>query len=54
MDIIEEEKVVQIIAHAVMIVLASGAVLPFWLLIAASFSSEEFAIQNGYKFYGRV
>lgn len=47
----KEEKVVQIIAHAVMIVLSLCAVLPFWLLIAASFSSEEFAIQNGYKFF---
>lgn len=45
-----EDKVVQVIAHGVMIVLSLLAVLPFWLLIAASFSSEEFAIKNGYKF----
>ena len=46
-----EEKVVTVLAHVVMILFSALAVIPFWLLIAASFSSETYATQDGYKFF---
>lgn len=46
-----EEKVVTALAHIVMILFSALAVIPFWLLIAASFSSETYATQYGYKFF---
>ena len=46
-----EEKVVTALAHVVMILFSALAVIPFWLLIAASFSSETYATQYGYKFF---
>ena len=49
-----EEKVMQIIAHTVLILLSAAAIIPFWLLIAASFSDDTYAIQNGYKFFPEI
>ncbi len=46
-----QEKVMQVIAHAVMILLSLAAILPFWLLIAASFSDPNYAISEGYRFF---
>ena len=46
----KEEKIIQVIAHAVMIFLSALAVIPFWLLVAASFTEESVAIKLGYKF----
>lgn len=37
-------------AHIVMIILSLCAFLPFWLLIAASFTEEHTAVRMGYKF----
>ena len=45
-----EEKVVSALAHIIMILFSAMAVIPFWLLIAASFSSETYATKYGYKF----
>lgn len=46
----KEERITQIIAHVVMSIFSILAVLPFWLLIAASFTEEKTAIREGYKF----
>lgn len=46
-----QEKVMQFIAHAVMILLSLAAILPFWLLIAASFSDPNYAATQGYRFF---
>lgn len=46
----KEDKITKFIAHAVMIVLCLLAILPFWLLIAASFSDPDYATKYGYKF----
>lgn len=47
----KEEKIYQIIAHVVLIIGCILAVLPFWLLISASFSSDTYATAYGYKFF---
>lgn len=41
----------QIVAHIVMVILSAAAVIPFWLLIAASFESDTYATKVGYKFF---
>ncbi len=46
-----QEKVMQVIAHTVMILLSLAAILPFWLLIAASFSDSNYAVAEGYRFF---
>lgn len=46
----KEEKIMQIAAHTVMILLSLLAVLPFVLLISSSLSSEAYALKYGYKF----
>lgn len=50
----KEEKIMQVIAHIVMIVLSALAVIPFWLLIASSFTEESVAVKFGYKFLPSV
>ncbi len=45
-----EEKRYAVFAHIVMIIMSLLAFLPFWLLIAASFTEENTAVKEGYKF----
>lgn len=45
------EKRMEISAHIVMIVLCLLAILPFILLIMASFTDEGVAVTNGYRFW---
>ncbi len=49
-----EESVMQALAHGVMIILSALAVIPFWLLIASSFTEESVAVKAGYKFIPSV
>lgn len=49
-----EERVMQIIAHVVLIFCSMIAVVPFWLLISASFTEEKTAMKYGYKFIPQV
>ncbi len=49
-----EEKTMQALAHVVMIVLSVLAVVPFLLLISASFTKETVAVKYGYKFIPSV
>jgi len=51
---INEEKTMQVLAHVVMIVLSILAVIPFLLLISASFTEETVAVKYGYKFLPSV
>ena len=49
-----QEKGIQIAAYALLSVMCVLAVIPFWLLIASSFSDSNYAIQAGYRFIPRV
>ena len=49
-----EEKTMQIVAHIVMVILSVLAVVPFLLLISASFTKESVAVKYGYKFIPSV
>lgn len=46
-----ESKVVQMIAHAVMFIVSLLAILPFILLIIASFTDNSWAVANGFSFF---
>lgn len=46
----KEDRILQVIANVVLALLSLAAVIPFWLLIAASFTEEKTAIRLGYKF----
>lgn len=37
------------LSHAVLILVSVLAILPFWLLIMASFTNESYAVKNGYS-----
>ncbi len=39
------------LSHFVLIIVTILAVVPFWLLIIASFTDEKYAISNGYSFW---
>lgn len=39
------------LSHFVLIIVTILAVIPFWLLIVASFTDEKYAISNGYSFW---
>lgn len=41
----------EIISHIVLIIVSIMIVLPFWLLIAASFSDNNWIVANGYSFF---
>jgi len=45
-----EDRVMACIAHVVMIIISVLAIIPFWLLIAASFTDENIVIAKGYNF----
>lgn len=45
------EKIFQVIAHIVLIIVSLCAILPFILLIVASFTDEQTLLQNGYSFF---
>ena len=46
-----EDKITQAIAHAVMIFMSLCALIPFILLVIASFTDNMTAIRNGYSFF---
>ena len=48
---IKEKTAVQVIGHVVLIVLALAAVLPFLLMIVASFPDSDWATANGFSFF---
>ena len=41
----------EIVSHIVLIIISVLIVLPFWLLIAASFSDNNWIVANGYSFF---
>lgn len=45
-----EDRVMQSIAHIVLLIISVLAVIPFWLLVAASFSDENVVTAEGYSF----
>lgn len=46
-----QEKVMQVVAHLVMIIMCALVVIPFWLLVAGSFTESNYAIREGYSFF---
>lgn len=47
----KDQKIWRIVAHIVMILLSALALLPFILLIIASFTDETVALVNGYSYF---
>ena len=43
----KQEKGMQALAHIVLIIFSICVIVPFWLLIAASFSDSGYAVANG-------
>lgn len=50
----KEDKVFQVIAHAVMIILMILAVAPFWLMISGSLTDNDVLTRYGYQFWPKV
>ncbi|MCD7957031.1 MAG: carbohydrate ABC transporter permease [Lachnospiraceae bacterium] len=50
----KQEKIFTGAAHVVLIFLCLLAVIPFWLLIASSFTEEQAAVNYGYQFWPTV
>lgn len=46
----KEEKRTQWVAHIILAMASLTALVPFWLLVSASFSDDSYAVKNGYKF----
>lgn len=46
-----DQKIWKAAAHIVMILLSAAALLPFILLVVASFTDESVALMNGYSFF---
>lgn len=46
----KEDRITQLTAHFVLLLLTMAALLPFVLLIAASFTDNTVAIAEGYRF----
>ena len=47
----KQEKLMQLFAHLILILFSICIIIPFWLLIAASFSDSSYAIAKGYQFF---
>lgn len=55
MDMVSrDQKNWQIAAHIVMIILAALAILPFILLVVASFTQEDVALKYGYSYFPKA
>ena len=50
----KQEKAMQLFSHLIMIILCVSALIPFWLLVAASFSDSNYAVAEGYRFFPEV
>ena len=50
----KQEKAFTRAAHIVLIILSVLAVIPFWLLIASSFTDEQAAVTWGYQFWPKA
>ena len=48
---VEHDKLQQTLMHLFMIVLVLCCVLPFLLMVMASFTEEQTLIRNGYSFF---
>ena len=48
-----QEKALKITAHIILGLFCAMAIIPFWLLIASSFSDSNYAIREGYHFVPR-
>ena len=46
---ISQSKAFNIFVHALLVFLILCCVVPFWLLIASSFTSEASLVKNGYS-----
>lgn len=46
----KQEKMMQLLAHIILSIMVLLVIIPFWLLIAASFSDSSYAIAEGYHF----
>lgn len=51
MIVSKQERVIRTISHIVLGLMCVCAVIPFWLLLAASFSDSSYAVAEGYKFF---
>ena len=47
----KDERQIEIVGHIVLAIMTILALIPFWLLIAASFSDNAWSIANGYQFF---
>ena len=47
----KEDLGIRIGGHIVLVLLTALAILPFWLLISASFSDPAYATREGYRFF---
>lgn len=47
----KDERQIEIVGHIVLAIMTILALIPFWLLIAASFSENAWSIANGYQFF---
>ena len=48
-----QEKILKAVAHIILGLFSVLAVIPFWLLIASSFSESDYALKEGYRFLPR-
>lgn len=49
-----QEKGVKVLSYLVLALMSVCALIPFWLLIASSFSDSNYAIAYGYRFFPKV
>lgn len=49
-----QEKVLRALSHIVLTMMCICAIIPFWLLLAASFSDSNYAVKEGYRFFPKV
>lgn len=47
----KQERIIKTVSHIILAFMSLCAIIPFWLLIAASFSDSSYAVAEGYKFF---
>lgn len=51
MDIFKKKNRFLLLSHIIMILMTIAVILPFWILFAASFTDESWAITNGFSVF---
>lgn len=50
----KQERILRDLSHVILCIMCIFAIIPFWLLLAASISDSDYAVREGYQFFPKI